>query len=377
MSSTYIPADVKRDLWVASGGRCEFRGCNAPLDRNFLTGQRVVLAEHCHIVGDSINGPRGDAERSAELAKAASNLILCCARCHKTIDTGKLAGEYPEARLLGMKQEHEQHVQRLYDATNVKRSIPFIVTGRINRTPTAIQADIARAAILRKADYTRFPSHEEEVLDLNLIRYAEDHPLYWATVKQEIDDMLNAFLRRVTDRHIQHLDLFALAQIPALAYIGSLIGDRVPVTVHQPQREPLDRWTWPVNPAMPAPAFSFSFPDQCPTDELAVSFSISGAIKAADVERTLPNVPMATFSVENPSTSVVDCEAVQQGFVKAWREFQTELHQRYGRLAKLHIFPALPVSLAVELGRCTLPKVIPQLHMWDFVKGDFVPAFFW
>lgn len=348
-----------------------------PISKNFLTGQDVVLGEYCHIIGDSDKGPRGDSTRSAELAQDPSNLILCCARCHKTIDEGKLEDEYPEARLLSMKREHEQHVQRLYDATNVKRSIPFIVTGRINRTPTAIQTDIARAAVLRKTGYSRFPSHEEEVLDLNHIRYTEDHPLYWATVKQEVDDMLNAFLRRVTDRQIQHLDLFALAQIPALAYIGALIGDRVPVTVHQPQREPLDRWTWPVNPAMPAPTFSFTLPDQDSIEELAVSFSISGAVKATDIERALPNVPLATFFVENPSTSVVDCEAVQQGFVKTWREFQTELHQRYGRLSKLHVFPALPISLAVELGRCVLPKVMPQMHMWDFVKGDFVPAFSW
>lgn len=377
MSNTYIPVDVRRDLWVASGGRCEFRGCNMPINRNFLTGQRVVLGEYCHIIGDSDQGPRGDAKRSAALAQDPANLILCCAKCHKTIDEGKLEDEYPEARLLSMKREHEQHIQRLYNATNVKRSIPFIVTGRINRTLTSIQTDIARAAVLRKTDYLRFPSHEEEVLDLNHIRYTEDHPLYWASIKHEIDDMLNAFLRRVSDRQIQHLDLFALAQIPALAYIGALIGDRVPVTVHQPQREPLDRWTWPTNPAVPAPVFSYTFPEQISIEEMAVSFSISGAVRAADIERVLPTMPLATFSVANPSTAVVDSEAVQQGFVKAWREFQTELHQRHGRLAKLHVFPALPISLAVELGRSVLPKVIPEMHIWDFVKGEFVPTFSW
>lgn len=376
MSKTHIPANVRRDLWVLSGGRCEFRGCNMPIDHNFLTGQRVVLGEFCHIIGDSDQGPRGDKARSAGLARDPGNLILCCARCHKTIDERKLEAEYSEARLQSMKRDHEQHVQRLYDATNVKRSVPFIVTGRVNRTFTSIPTNAARAAVLRKTDYTRFPSHAEEVIDLNHIPCTEDDPLYWQTVKQYIDDTINTLLRRVADRETHHLDIFAIAQIPALSYIGALIGDRVPVTVHQPQRGPLDKWDWPTNPATPSPTFTYTFPEG-KVEELAVIFSISGVVRPEDVTRALPGVSLATFTVPTPSTSLVDSEEVQHNFVKAWRAFQAELHQRYGRLAKLHVFPALPASLAVEMGRCVLPKVIPQIQMWDFVKGNFVPALSW
>lgn len=376
MSKTYLGADVRRDLWILSGGRCEFRGCNEPINRNFLTGQKVVLGQYCHIIGDSDNGPRGDPTRSSALAQDPANLILCCARCHKTIDDGALAKEYPEHLLLAMKRDHELHIQRLYDATGVKRSTPFIVTGRINRTPTSIPSDIARAAVLKKSNYTRFPSFEEEILDLNQIPFDEDEPAYWAAVKRHTDDAMHSFLRRVTDRKIHHLDLFALAQIPTLAYIGSLIGERIPVTVHQPQREPLERWSWPEHPA-PTPIFSYTLPEETLAGELAVSLSMSGVVKPEDIKRALPSVPLASFSVTNPTTSLVDSEAVQQGFIKAWRELQAELHQRHGRIAKLHIFPALPASLAIELGRCVLPKVIPQIQMWDYVKGNFVESLSW
>lgn len=377
MSKTTIPPNVRRDLWILSGGRCEFRGCPERIDQHFLTGQRVNLGEYCHIIGDSPRGPRGDRKRSAILAQDPNNLILCCKRCHKTIDDGNLAGEYPEALLQRMKQEHEQHVQRLYDATHVKRSLPFIVTGRINRTPTSIPVDSARAAVLRKTDYTRFPSHAEEIIDLNQIPYAEDEPPYWDAVKRQIDDTMDSFLRRITDRHIHHLDLFALAQIPALAYIGARIGDRVPVTVHQPQREPLERWLWPDKSGNSPPVFSYRLPAAEKVSQLAVTFSMSGVVRMEDVERSLVGVPLATFSVTSPSTALVDSDAVYQAFVKSWRDFQTELHQRYGRIEKLHVFPALPISLAVELGRCVLPKVIPQIQMWDYVKGEFVRALSW
>lgn len=291
MSNTYIPADVRRELWISSGGRCEFRGCNENINRNFLTGQKVVLGQFCHIVGDSVNGPRGDPERSKALAQDPDNLILCCARCHKTIDDGMHASEYPEAVLQSMKRDHELHVQRLYDATNVKRSVPFIVTGRVNKTPTSIPTNLVRAAVLKKTDYMRFPSYDEEVLDLNKIPFSESDSRYWEAVKHHIDDTMGSFLRRVNDRNIHHLDLFSLAQIPALAYIGALIGDRVPVSVHQPQREPLDRWSWSDSPTE-APDFSYVIPDQLSSDELAISFSMSGVVKGEDINRALPRISL-------------------------------------------------------------------------------------
>ncbi len=377
MSSTYIPADVRRDLWIASGGRCEFRGCNKAIDRNFLTRQRVVLSEFCHIVGDSSLGPRGDQAKSAELAKDPQNLILCCTGCHKTIDDNRLAPTYSVPLLLAMKREHEQHVQRLYDATGIVRSIPFLVTGRIKGTPTSIQVDVARAAVLRKTRYVRFPSYEEEVLDLNEIPGNESDSLYWEATKARIDRMMDGLLDRVTDREIEHIDLFALAQIPTLAYVGFRLGDRVPLAVHQPQRAPLDRWDWPALSETPLPIFTCQIPPGIPTGELAVVISLSGSVRHEDVTRALPGIPVATLSVENPSPSLVDREAVQHEFSNVWRGFLAELHRSHGRIKTLHVFPAIPASLAVELGRSVHPKVRPELNLWDYVDGQFVKAISW
>lgn len=377
MSRTYIPADVRRDLWIASGGRCEFRGCNKPIDRNFLTKEGVVLGEYCHIIGDSAIGPRGDAERSAELARDPQNLILCCTGCHKTIDDNQLAEAYSVARLIAMKREHEQHIQRLYDATGVSRSIPFIVTGRIRGTPTSIHVDAARAAVLRKTNYARFPSYDEEVLDLNEIPGQESDSLYWDATKTRIDRMIDGLLGRVTDRKIEHIDLFALAQIPSLAYVGFRLGDRVPLTVHQPQRAPLDRWDWPASPKMPTANFAYHIPPEVPDGELALCISLSGFVREEDVTRALPNVPIATLSVQEPSPTLVDCAAVQHEFSSVWRSLLNELHQRHGRIDRLHLLPAIPASLAVELGRSVHPKVRPEFVLWDYVDGRFFRTISW
>lgn len=175
MSKTYIPQDTRRDLWISAGARCQFRGCNKPIDRNFITQQKVTLGEYCHIIGDSVDGPRGDPERSKALASDPANLILCCAACHKTIDDSRLQAGYTEAVLVDMKREHELHIQRLFDARNVKHSRPLIITSRIAGTPTGVDINHARYAVLHKTNYGRFPSHAEHRISLNEVGIGETH----------------------------------------------------------------------------------------------------------------------------------------------------------------------------------------------------------
>ncbi|MBQ0746515.1 MAG: HNH endonuclease [Marinobacter sp.] len=376
MSKTRIPVDVRRDLWILSAGRCQFRGCNNPINRNFLTDQRVTLGEFCHIIGDSDVGPRGDPERSALLAKDPSNLILCCVQCHKTIDDTQLEAEYGEVLLQGMKQEHELNIQRLYDARDVKESIPFIITGRIARTPTSISAQHARAAVLKKTGYSRFPCHQEQVINLNRIPYTEDRSEYWHAAKEQIDQGISGLLSRVDDREIHYLDIFGLAQIPLLAYVGYRLGDRVPGTVHQAQRHSEKVWDWPATPNIEPVDFSYLLPDIEEVTKLGLNISISGTVRDEDIDAVMPHVALAYFSASRPHNAVVDSELVQQAFIAKWREFLADVHRKYGRV-QLHIFPALPNSLALELGRSVFPKVVPDVHVWDYVNGTFVRAVSW
>ena len=76
MSKTTIPESVKRDLWFAAHGRCEFAGCNKVLFKHGITMDECNISNYAHIIGDSPKGPRGDKEKSKELAKDINN--YCC-----------------------------------------------------------------------------------------------------------------------------------------------------------------------------------------------------------------------------------------------------------------------------------------------------------
>ena len=92
-----IPENVKRELWIKSGGRCEFRGCNKYLYKDGVTKQPRNLANIAHIVSWTPTGPRGN-QNSEKLATDISNLMLTCLtnwRSFRTITTLKRsAGMY-------------------------------------------------------------------------------------------------------------------------------------------------------------------------------------------------------------------------------------------------------------------------------------------
>lgn len=332
-----------------------------------------MLGEYCHIIGDSAEGPRGDSNRSKELAADPANLILCCAGCHKTIDEAKLETGYSEARLIEMKQEHELHIQRLYDARDVKRSYPLIITGRIAGSPTSVSMDHARYAVLAKTGYTRFPSHAEEVISLNEIGIGESDEVYWRLARQAIDRRIDAFMSSHRDGDIEHVDIFGLAQIPVLMYAGYRLGDRVPATVHQAFRDQENKWLWPTRKQSDS-GFFYALPDDATkVTELALAVSLSGHARIEDVARAVPGVSIAILESTVKSPFVIANEMDLGAFVTVWRSALAEIHQRYGHI-KLHIFPAVPNSVAVEMGRSVFPKVMPTIMTWDFVGGNFLPA---
>ena len=82
MSKTKIPMNVRRELWFRAAGRCEFKGCNEPLDRHGITMDSCDCSECAHIIADSEEGPRGDTKLSKELAQDIDNIMLMLSLIH-------------------------------------------------------------------------------------------------------------------------------------------------------------------------------------------------------------------------------------------------------------------------------------------------------
>lgn len=91
---------VKR-LFAASGNRCAFPDCYAPL----IEQSGTVTGEIAHIKASSKAGPRFDPEQTNEERHSFGNLMLLCSRHHTVIDSE--ADKYPVEVLMEMKRTHE------------------------------------------------------------------------------------------------------------------------------------------------------------------------------------------------------------------------------------------------------------------------------
>lgn len=122
--------DIKL-LWGRSGSRCAI--CRRELTEDKASStDSFPLGEHAHIVGRTIDSPRGASILSADDRDSYHNLILLCPTDHTRIDRSQ--EEFPIEKLHMIKAEHELWVSRqLAEGQMEQRSaVDLIYTSHID-----------------------------------------------------------------------------------------------------------------------------------------------------------------------------------------------------------------------------------------------------
>lgn len=100
---------VKRQLYFESGGYCMNPSCNRELYVYYEGENRVNISDLAHIIGQSMQGPRGESELNIEERDSADNILLLCKNCHKMIDTN--INGYPVELLHDWKTNHLNRIR--------------------------------------------------------------------------------------------------------------------------------------------------------------------------------------------------------------------------------------------------------------------------
>jgi hypothetical protein len=378
-TTAYTAREVTRDisppivalLWGRAAGRCEFEGCNRPLWKSSVTQESVNVAEKAHIYSFSAGGARGNAGVSSDELNSIDNLLLVCHDCHRTIDKEKDGGRYPVALLQRMKANHERRIETVTGIAADKKSHVLLYGANIGQHRSPLQFAKAASALFP----VRYPA-EERALALGTIGspIEERSASFW---QREVDNLQSLFERRVRDRlaagEVDHLSVFALAPQPLLVLLGTLLGDIVPADVYQLHREP-PGWAWP--PPPPVPPFVVHEPDRI-SGPPALVLSLSATVTPDRIAAVLgPEVAIWMVSVGAPHNDVVKSREQLAHFRTLLRPLLDRIKAACGQAAPLHIFPASPVSLAVELGRVRMPKADMPWRIYDQVNelGGFVSA---
>lgn len=334
--------------------------CNKNLIGDLETGNdKGKFGFVAHIIAEHPNGPRGDTVLSALLKDEPKNLMLLCHPHHKLIDEDE-PDNYPEQRLLDIKREHEERIGTLTAIRSERASHVLRYGAKIGALESPVSLERVRLAMLPR----RYPAGGSSIgIEIRGSAATDGEDAFWGTEPQNLQRQFNTLVRpRLADREIEHLSVFGLGPIPLLVKLGSLLGDIIPADVYQLHREPAG-WVW----AEDGPTLDFKVEEPTSRGSVAaLKLSISGSISSERVQAVLgKDVPIWSVDCAPVGNDVMRHEGDLREFRRLMRSLYDRIKLHHGEDAKIHVFPAIPVSVAIELGRVRMPKADLPLVVYD------------
>ena len=369
-----IRRSIESELWGRAAGRCEFDGCNKILYRSPLTQEQVNIAEKAHIYSFSEHGARGHGPftTNKELLNRIDNLMLVCHDCHRLIDSDLEGIRYSAELLRKWKRDHEQRVELATGIDKDKRTHILVFGANTGKVPSKIVSQDVMEAV-----FPDWLPDSTNPTDISMSWNEEDHTaLYW---QAQLEELKRNFARKIepklSDQSIKHLSIFALAPIPLLVALGSLITDKPACRTFQLHREPTPSWKWRDDDC------DLGFKIIPPTDYTGtpvLALSLSDSIDPARIARSFQG-PIAIWeiTVKSPHNDLIQSELQLCNFRQILRTCIVQIGNAHGKDAPIHILPAMPVSCAIDLGRSRMPKADGLWLIYDFnlVLDCFKPVF--
>lgn len=360
-----IKEKVRYLLWAKSAGRCQFNGCNQPLYQDDHTQIEMNFGEVAHIIGKGKQGPRGyeKLEYDPRYVNEIDNLMLLCSKHHKLID-GK-EHKYSDEKLREMKTIHEERVRLATEMKIDNTSNVIIYRGRVGKFQPSISFKEAMSAMFPDYYPADFRPHE---LSLSGIMLEDNNPDYWKIQSRNLVDQFNKHVEPLLgDKQVRnHYSIFAFAPIPLLVKLGSLLPDYYPTQVYQLKKEP-QTWKWQPQPK------EFDFLVDEPNDchkKVALNLSLS-----ADIDNQRLFDAMGTKEVSIWKMDITDTNYPKNDhlrgkgqlalFARYFRELLNAIKNKHGQNSTLHVFPAISVAYAVEMGRVRQPKADLPFVIYD------------
>jgi len=351
---------AERELWVRAAGRCQFDGCNRLLYKSALTQEPVNISGKAHIYSFSEDGPRGwgPFKWNKGNLNDVGNLMLVCHDCHKVIDKEKDGGRYPAELLVRWKSEHEKRIAIVTGVDPSKRSCVVLYGANIGEEKSLLQPEHAKWALFPKW----YPAEEKPVYLEMSWEGRDDRSEYWVTEERNLEQRFNRLIRPLIEEG-HHFSIFGLAPIPLLIRLGTLFTDKIPCQVYQLHREPEQTWQWANGKT------DTIFQVKAPSDHAhppALIIGLSANIAPERITPMLgPNVSVWELTIPDPNNDFLKTSDQLSSFRETVRKLMVEIAQKHGNRTPLSIFPAMPVALAVELGRVRMPKAEMPWIIYD------------
>jgi hypothetical protein len=323
-----------------------------------------------HIIADKPKGPRGHATLSKQLKDDISNLMLMCDTHHRLIDKEDEIGHSVE-RLREMKLKNEKRIEIATSIDVDKQSHIIFYGANIGKHNAPMSWQKSSQAMLPE----RFPAESRAIeLSLKNSSFQDSDTNFWRIEKENLTRLFNLNVKtRLAANEVKHFSVFALAPIPLLIELGRLLSDIPAADVYQLHREPPD-WKWQKH----QDGFKYTViePDNFKGSPV-LNLSLSATINNARISQIL-NEPHSiwTMTIKHPNNDFLKSRRQLQMFRTEFRKLFDRIKAKHGESAVICLFPAVPVSVAVEIGRVWMPKADLPIRLYEQNRniGGFAPV---
>jgi hypothetical protein len=346
-------------------------GCNKLLWQDEHTKVEFNSAYIAHIIADKPKGPRGHVTLSKQLKEDISNLMLMCDTHHRLIDKEDEKG-HPVERLREMKLKHEKRIEIATSIDEDKQSHIIFYGANIGKHNAPLSWQKASQAMLPE----KVPAESRAIeLSLKNSSFQDSDTTFWRIEKENLNRLFNLNVKtRLSANEVKHFSIFALAPIPLLIELGRLLSDIPAADVYQLHREP-PNWKWQNCPD----DFKYILKEPDKRHKIvAINLSLSATI---DNETRISKVfdrehSIWTLTVDVPDNDYLKSKEQLLLFRQTFRILLNRIKDEHGEDASIHLFPAVPVSVAVEIGRVWMPKADLPIKVYDQNSklGGFIPA---
>ncbi len=365
--SRRIPEPVAVLLWGRSAGRCQISGCNTTLYRSPLTQDSINRAEKAHIYSFAKRGPRGWGRRQPHQLNDISNLMLVCQPCHLEIDAKP--HKFTAELLMTYKLDHESRIELASSIVPNKKSRVVLYGANIGGESSTLLS-----ATVNEALFPDFYPASEHPIEISMRWEGRDSTTdYWQTEAKNLEAAFQSKVAPLIESG-DHLSIFGRAPIPLLVLLGTLLTDRAISEVRQLQREPTATWNWASEED--EVCYQLNKPEST-TGTPALVISLSAEIDRKRVTDVLgSNTAVWELTIDEPHNDFLKTRSHLSSFRSIAREAIAHIARQHGHDTPLAIFPAMPVSTAIELGRVRTPKADMPWTIYDQNKksGTFTKA---
>lgn len=286
--------------------------------------------------------------------------MLLCYEHHHLIDKEKPL-EYPRERLEEMKRVHEERIKRLTAIKPENQTTIIRLQAKIGGDPVIISESDIKLAL----EPYYFPRENQRNIDFT--QFNDKNDGFFDVAKTEITNQIKRlFESQIDSNPIDHISVFALAPMPLLVLLGNCLSNKIRVDLYQRHRDSED-WKWKTDGQIAQYEFN-QIQDGTDKKNVALIISLSGKIDVAD----MPSEIDKSFSIYEITLKNITVSPTFLRLKESLDEFKSIYHIAIATIKANHqsieaisLFPAVPSPIAILCGKELLPKVHPELWVYD------------